>query len=114
MMNLKKILRQIPRVAKICVNSQNSQNNIKDLDNNSKGKDGDTDGAQPGKAKKEYNAKTGAKSKKAKDQLWDISVRNFQIDWASKYPFVEPIRNPKEGDPPIECRCTICTRINKK
>ena len=98
----------------LCVNSQNSQNNIKELDGNFEGKDGDTDGAQPGKGKKEYNAKTGSKSKKEKDRLWDISVRNFQIDWASKYPFIEPIRNPQEGEPPVECRCMICTRINKK
>ena len=49
------------------VNSQNSLNNIKDLDGNFEGKYGDTDGAQPGKGKKEYNAKTSAKSKKAKD-----------------------------------------------
>ena len=96
------------------VNSQNSQNNIKDLDDNSKGKDGDTDCAQPGKGKRVYNAKTGAKSKKAKYRLWDISVRNFQIDWASKYPFIELVHNPKEGEPLVECRCMICTRINKK
>ena len=96
------------------VNSQNSQNNIKDMDDNFEGKDGDTDGAQLGKGKRENNAKTGAKFNKVKDRLWDILVKNFQINWASKYPFIEPVRNPKEGEPPIECRCTICTRINKK
>ena len=62
------------------------------MDDNSKGKDGDTDGGQLGKGKRKYNGKTDAKSNK--DQLWDISIRNFQIDWASKYPFIEPVHNP--------------------
>ena len=78
------------------------------MDDNSK----DGDHAQLGKGKMKYNAKIGAKSKK--DQHWDVSIRNFQIEWASKYPFIEPVCNPKEGEPVIECKCTICTRINKK
>ena len=90
------------------VNSHNSQNNIIDLDDNSK----DGDGAQPRKGKRKYNANTDGKFNK--DWHWDISIRNFQIDWASKYPFIEPVHNPKEGEPLVECKCMICTRINKK
>lgn len=64
------------------------------------------------KAKKEIQCKIYVKSKN--DQNWDLSIKKFQIEWASKYPFIEPMCNPKEGEPSIECRCTICTRINKK
>ena len=52
--------------------------------------------------------------KSKKDQHWDISIKNFQIYWALKYPFIENVHNPKEGEPLVECKCTICTRINKK
>ena len=76
------------------------------MDDNSK----DGDGAQLGKGKRKYNAKNGAKSKK--DQHWDTSIRNFQIERASKYPFIELVL--KEGEPLVEHRCMICTRINKK
>ena len=56
------------------VNSQNSQNNIKDLDDNSK----DGDGARTRKGKRKYNANTDAKSNK--DWHWDISIMNFLKD----------------------------------
>ena len=78
------------------------------MDDNSK----DDDSARPRKGKRKYNANIDAKSNK--DWHLDMSIKNFQIDWASKYPFIEPVCNPKEGEPQVECRCMICTSINKK
>lgn len=41
-------------------------------------------------------------------------ARYFQIDWVSKYPFIELVENPNKGDPPIECRCKIYSWKYKK
>ena len=45
---------------------------------------------------------------------WDLSKRNFQLEWVEKYWFIEPVPNPNDGEPPTECRCKICTEITKK
>ena len=52
--------------------------------------------------------------KSNRNHNWYVSIKNLQIDYASKYPFIEPICNTKEGETLIECRCMICSRINKK
>ena len=44
----------------------------------------------------------------------DLSKRNFQLEWVEKYWFIEPVPNPIDGEPPIECRCKICIEITKK
>ena len=58
-----------------------------------------------------WNGKRKANSKK--DHGQDLS-QNFQFNWASKYPFIEPVPNLIEGEPLAECRCKICSMINKK
>ena len=41
-------------------------------------------------------------------------AKRFKFDWAAKYPFIEPVDNPIVGEPPVECRCTICSWKYKK
>ena len=64
------------------------------------------------KGKKEIQCKNSCELQKG-SALGSID-QYFQIEWASKYPFIEPTRNPKEGKPPVECRYMICIMINIK
>lgn len=39
---------------------------------------------------------------------WDMTS-NFQIDWVSNYPFIEPVKNANKDEPPTKCKCKICS-----
>ena len=49
-----------------------------------------------------------SQSRKREKAQWDIG-RQFQLEWASKFPFIEPITPIKEKEASREVKCIICS-----
>ena len=49
-----------------------------------------------------------SQSRKRKKDQWDAG-RQFQSEWASRFPFIEPITSINENEVAREVKCIVCS-----